>query len=415
MLTIPALTPQNLTAGIVDKAQKIIAFLTAFALLTQAQKDATTLTLRDTTNGSNLIPNFGSEAVPNQSYIQNIAISPLQLPTATSGDGTLVYSTSTPPPGINYNPITRQLTGTPTVVGTTAMVFTVTDDDGDTDTLTFNITVDDGTTDTTPTINTIANQSAIVSQYFSVNIGVTSGNSPFTFTVSGNPSWLSLLGANLRGTPTAAGTHNITITVEDDDGDTDTESFTLTVTDTVTDNSLDNEKQKPVVAQMTLKDSSGGDVEVYLSASFPDFDHDSNTYEALLTPDALSPIRRSIDNVGGLSEESTTAIALVNALSAPLYDPETHTYIGQPIKIFRLLPDDSLHELYSGRIRRYFETLPKLSLDISPQIVQRLRVLPYGDLFHLKRLSLRPQRTWLARPSPYSLAHWNTLEDRSGL
>lgn len=44
-------------------------------------------------------------------------------------------------PGLTFNASTRQLSGTPTVAGTHAITYTVTDEDGDTDTLTFTITV----------------------------------------------------------------------------------------------------------------------------------------------------------------------------------------------------------------------------------------------------------------------------------
>ena len=58
----------------------------------------------------------------------------------------------------------------------------------------------------------------------------TSGDTPLSYSVSGNPAWLTLSNRTLSGTPTATGTHTITVTVEDDDGDTDDDTFVLTTT-----------------------------------------------------------------------------------------------------------------------------------------------------------------------------------------
>ena len=178
---------------------------------------------------------------------------------------------------------------------------------------------------------------------------------------------------------------------------------------------LDNHEKKPVVVAMTLKDSSGADVPVYLSASFPDFTHAEKMYRALMTPDALSPIAIGIQGVGGLSEEGTTAIAIVNAFeTGPLYDPDTHTYIGQPIEISRILPNNSIIQLYQGYIRRFFETPKKLSIDVSPQTSDRLRVLPHNDFFTLQSFPFIPKEL-IGLPVPILFGSWNTLNPNLGI
>ena len=82
-----------------------------------------------------------------------------------------------------------------------------------------------------PTLPAIADQSATVgTAFYSLTFtAATGGDPPLTYSVSGEPSWLTLSNLTLSGTPDAAGTHTVTVTVEDDDGDTDTSSFTLTV------------------------------------------------------------------------------------------------------------------------------------------------------------------------------------------
>ena len=87
-------------------------------------------------------PSFGTATVSNRTYTVGTAISALTLPAASGGDGTLTFSLSPNVPGLTFNATTRQLTGTPSTAGTYAMTYTVTDEDGDTDTLSFTITVD---------------------------------------------------------------------------------------------------------------------------------------------------------------------------------------------------------------------------------------------------------------------------------
>ncbi len=89
-------------------------------------------------------PSFAVGSGPgNQSFTVNTAISALTLPEASGGNGALTYSLTPAIPGLNFNPTTRRLTGTPTSAGTHSMTYTVTDADGDSDSLTFNITVED--------------------------------------------------------------------------------------------------------------------------------------------------------------------------------------------------------------------------------------------------------------------------------
>ena len=86
-------------------------------------------------------PSFGAATVGAQTYATGTAISPLTLPAATGGDGALTYSLSPGVSGLSFNAATRVLSGTPTVVGTYTMTYTVRDADGDMATLNFVVTV----------------------------------------------------------------------------------------------------------------------------------------------------------------------------------------------------------------------------------------------------------------------------------
>ena len=94
-------------------------------------------------------PSFRTAVNPGaQTYTVGTAIDALTLPEASGGNAPLSYSLSPDVAGLSFNAATRQLTGTPSTAGTYAMTYTVTDEDGDTDTLGFAITVNTDTTET---------------------------------------------------------------------------------------------------------------------------------------------------------------------------------------------------------------------------------------------------------------------------
>ena len=78
-------------------------------------------------------------------YTVGTAIDALTLPAASGGDGALTYSLSPRVPGLNFDPATRQLTGTPTEADEHLMTYRVRDASGDTDWRYFNISVETAT------------------------------------------------------------------------------------------------------------------------------------------------------------------------------------------------------------------------------------------------------------------------------
>lgn len=87
--------------------------------------------------------------------------------------------------------------------------------------------------DTTPTITTTSLPGGTVGSSYSQSLGVSSGNSPFTWSVSAGslPAGLSLGSSTgaITGTPTTAGTSNFTVLVTDTDGDIDTQALSIVV------------------------------------------------------------------------------------------------------------------------------------------------------------------------------------------
>jgi hypothetical protein len=147
--------------------------------------------------------------------------------TAT-GDPTPTISVSNNPAWLTQTGNT--LEGTPGAgdVGTTGTItVTATNSEG---TDTQNFTIDVLPAPEAPEITSSAPTTALVGSSYSYQI-VATGNPAPTFSVSGNPGWLTLSGDLLSGTPGAgdAGTTGtITVTATNSEG-TDTESFTITV------------------------------------------------------------------------------------------------------------------------------------------------------------------------------------------
>ena len=68
-------------------------------------------------------------------------IEALTFPEASGGDGALTYSLSPEVPGLSFDPVERQLTGTPTEIANYDMTYSAADSDGDATKLTFAIAV----------------------------------------------------------------------------------------------------------------------------------------------------------------------------------------------------------------------------------------------------------------------------------
>ena len=111
---------------------------------------------------------------------------------------------------------------------TDTLTVTATDDADATATASQNVTI--RVTDLMPSLPTIFSQTATVGTAFSLTFdAATGGDPPLTYSLSGNPDWLTLSGLTLSGTPDATGSHQVRVTVEDNDGDTAFRAFILSV------------------------------------------------------------------------------------------------------------------------------------------------------------------------------------------
>ena len=210
--------------------------------VTDEDGDTDTLTFHLTVAAPDLMPAFAADAsIAEIVATQNVAITAVTLPAASGGDGALTYSLSPNlPAGLSFNTTTRRFSGTPTaVLSRTQFTYTVTDEDGDTDTLQFYLTVNaPAPVDLMPAF---ADDASIAEIVATQNVAITpitlpaatGGDTPLAYSLSPSPPAGLSFNANTRrfsGTPTAVSARTqYTYTVTDNDGDTDTIQFYLTV------------------------------------------------------------------------------------------------------------------------------------------------------------------------------------------
>jgi hypothetical protein len=153
----------------------------------------------------------------------------------TGGGGTtpLSYSVSpTLPAGLNMNPSTGAVTGTPTATSpSTGYTVTVTDANGATATNSFSLTVNSTVTATQAIASTILTQNHAPTPF--TPVAGAGGTAPLSYSVSPTlPAGLSMNSSTgaVTGTPTVASTTtSYTVTVTDANNATATASFSLTV------------------------------------------------------------------------------------------------------------------------------------------------------------------------------------------
>ncbi len=189
------------------------------------------------------------DTVSAPTYTAGTAISPLTLPAATGGDGTLSYTLTPAVPGLTFDPATRQLSGTPTQAGTYEMTYRVSDadantQDSDSDSLAFTLTVEaapSGGTDPSDAAPRLDDTVSAPTYTAGTAISpltlpaATGGDGTLSYTLTPAVPGLTFDPATRRlsGTPTQAGTYEMTYRVSDADAntqDSDSDSLTFAIT-----------------------------------------------------------------------------------------------------------------------------------------------------------------------------------------
>ena len=144
--------------------------------------------------------------------------------TLVASSGTAPYSWSVTggslPTGLALAPASGAITGTPTTAGTSSIVFTVRDANGQSATANLSIVVNPAVPALNITTTTLT--SGVVNSAYQATLQASGGTAPYTWNVSsgGLPTGLALTATSgaISGTPTTAGTSAMTFTVRDSKG-----------------------------------------------------------------------------------------------------------------------------------------------------------------------------------------------------
>ena len=159
----------------------------------------------------------------------NVAYPTQTLPAATGGTGPYTYAATNLPPGLTFDPVTRQISGTPTTSGTFTIMVNVTDAANGTISVPYTLKV-------SGILNlpgaTLASGKVGVAYTPQTLPAVTGGTAPYTYAVTGLPAGLSFDPATrtISGTPTAGGTFNVTMKANDSGSLSTSTDYTLNVT-----------------------------------------------------------------------------------------------------------------------------------------------------------------------------------------
>ncbi|WP_167343658.1 gliding motility-associated C-terminal domain-containing protein [Pedobacter borealis] len=150
------------------------------------------------------------------------------IPAAIGGTGPYTYSATGVPPGLTFNPTTREITGTPTQPGIYTIPVTVVDANGNTITSNYTVKITDPLLLPTATLANGTTGTAYTTQIIP---SATGGTTPYTYSATGLPPGLTFNPSTraITGTPTTPGTYTVPVTVTDADGKTATTNYSITV------------------------------------------------------------------------------------------------------------------------------------------------------------------------------------------
>jgi len=247
------------------------------------------------------------------------------IPAATGGVATYIYSApaASLPPGLTFNPVTREITGTPTLAGTYTIPVTVTDGDGKTITRSYTIVVG----------NPLVMPPAVLADG-NVNVGYTSqpipeatgGTGPYTYSalLTSLPPGLTFNPATrvISGTPTQSGLYSVTVTVTDAVGTQASNTYSIRVIGALNlpTMALADGTVGTVYTEQTLPEVTGGTGPyTYTSANVPlGLNFDPVTRKLTGTPTVGGTFTFSVTAKDAVNNSTTTTFTVKVKVDAPV-------------------------------------------------------------------------------------------------
>jgi gliding motility-associated-like protein len=287
------------------------------------------------------------------------------IPAAAGGTTPYTYVATNLPPGLTFNETTREITGTPTQIGTFIIPVTATDANGNAISQDYTIVVRD------PLVlpaATLANGTVGLAYPSQTIPSATGGNGPYTYSstvpvapgLTFNPST-----REITGTPTQAGTFTVPVTVTDADNKTVTTNYTIVIGNPL------------VLAPKVLADGIVGNV--YVGETIPEATGGTGpyTYANSVLPAGLTfnPATRQITGTPTQSGSYNITITVTDAANNMV----SQTYALRVGGVLSL-PTASLP---SGTVGTTYppQTLPEVSGGTSPYTYS-VTGLPAGLVFN---------------------------------
>jgi hypothetical protein len=153
--------------------------------------------------------------------------------TAAGGNGDYTWSVTGLPAGVtasNTTSATVMVSGTPTTAGTAAVTYSVRDTKGRVQSGSASVVISGPTVAISGTLAA----TGTVGTAYAGSLTASGGTAPYTWTVTGLPAGVTFSGAStptltFAGTPTAAGTSNVVVTVADSSSPANTGTYNVTI------------------------------------------------------------------------------------------------------------------------------------------------------------------------------------------
>jgi LmbE family N-acetylglucosaminyl deacetylase len=254
----------------------------------------------------------------------------LQIDATDANGDTLTYSASGLPPGLAINANTGYISGTPTTAAAYNVSITVNDGRGGSDTESFSWKVEPA--NFAPAITNPGVQDSIVGVAVNLQITATDADGDtLGYAAIGLPAGLAINTSTgqISGTPTTAGTSNVTIAVSDGRSGSDTASFTWTVV------------PANVPPVLTNPGNQSGTVGAALSLQIAASDADSDTlgYAAIGLPAGLSINTGSGLITGVPTAAGTSSVTIAVADGRGGNDTAGFTWTVTPANVAPVLND----------------------------------------------------------------------------